>query len=183
MSEKEVEWGPKGSLLNTYMMDRHSVIKRMQDDGWDTSKTIEEQRKWMDGQKRDKTKKMGVLLVNQLAGVIKQVKISTRKWSDDKNKIKQLKSRVRELEKQNNLLEPSWGPLPPYTAMCTKILTQEPTAPVIERVEGEINMAPVVRTGTEAAPRARHVPFTPGDRQQVLNIGEIKTSECEHQNL
>ena len=105
MADKEVKRGPAGSLIEVYMTDRQVLIKRMQRNGWDASQTLEQQRKWIDGEKRNKTKKTGVLLVHQLAGLIEQVVASTKRWSEDKEKIRELESRVRELEKRNQVLE------------------------------------------------------------------------------
>ena len=174
MAGRETKWGPVGSLIDKYMTDRHSLIKKMQRDGWDVSQTLEQQRKWVDGEKRDKTKKAGVLLVHQLAGLIEQVVASTKKWNEDKDKIKKLESRVRELEKRNRVLEENqWGgetvPLPPYEST-----QQGPTAPPEEGEAREHNLAPVTWGRTDAQPTANYKLFTPGERQQIMaSLGKL----------
>ena len=176
MADNEVKRGPAGSLIEVYMTDRKELIKRMQKDGWDTSQTLEQQRKWIDKEKRNKTKKIGVLLIHQLAGLIDQVVASTRKWSEDKEKIRELESRVRELEKQNQVLEEKqWKgetvPLPPYEST-----PQGPTAPQEEWEAPEYSLAPITRGGTDAQPKANYKPFTPGERQQIMaSLGKITT--------
>ena len=97
-------------------------MKQMIKGGWDSSHPPDQQWKWLEKEKRNKTKKIGVLLIHQLVGLIDQEVASTKWWSEDKEKIRELESRVRELEKQNQVLEEKqWRgetvPLPPYESI------------------------------------------------------------------
>ena len=104
MTDEEMKWGIPGSLIDKYMTDRHSLIRVMQKDGWDVSQTLEEQRKWIDGQpKKSKMKKTGVLLVHQLDGLIGHVRDLTKGWNKDKDKIKDLESEIREIENKDKI--------------------------------------------------------------------------------
>jgi len=113
-------------------------------------------------------------LVHQLTELIEQVSVSGKKWADDKAKIETLESRIRELEKRDQILEDSgcWGPLPPYRTAV------KPTAPVgdFDPNEEEVyDLAPITRGGTLQEPVARYKPFTPGERQQVLaSLGKLQ---------
>jgi len=175
MADSEVKKGSAGSLIEIYMTGRKELIKRMQKDGWDTSQTLEQQRKWIDKERRNRTKKIGIMLTHQLAGLIEQVTVSTRKWKEDKERIRELESQVRELEKRNQVLEDQGGgetdPLPSYEAT-----QQEPTAPSEEWEQVEHNLAPITRGGTAARPKANYKPFTPGERQQIMaSLGKLQT--------
>ena len=147
----------------------------MRKGGWDSSYPLDQQRKWLEKEKKDRTKKIGVLLVHQLTGLIEQVSVSGKKWADDKEKIKMLESRNSELEKRNQLLEDqSWGTLPPYPSSTAV----KPTAPVgdFDPNEEEVHdLAPIIRGGTLQHPTARYKPFTSGERQQVLaSLGKLQ---------
>lgn len=183
MSGKDVKMGPPGSLINSYMTDRRSLIDRMQKDGWDVSQSLESQREWVRKQKREKTKKTGVLLVHQLAGLIEQVD-KVRETDKAKNReIADLKKKVEILEginqEQSRMCPGRWtgcntDPLPPYGL-------SGPTAPTEETVGDtteEYFAAPVRMRGQPGAAGARadFQPFTPGERQQILkDLGNLQT--------
>lgn len=113
MSGKDIKAGPPGSLINSYMTDRRSLIDKMQKDGWDVSQSLESQREWLLKQKKEKTKKMGVLLVHQLAGLIEQVG-EIREADKAKNReIADLKKRlqvVEEIDRQQSRMCPTKRP-------------------------------------------------------------------------
>ena len=132
-------------------------------------------------EKRNQTKKIAVLLIHQLAGLIEQVVTSTKKWSGDK-KSKELEFRVWELEKQNQVLgDYCRGTLPPYPGSMTMKLT----APGgdFSTEEKVFNLAPVTRRGTVNNPLTNLNTSHQGKTSDPSVTGKTPALECKCQIL
>jgi len=161
-------------LISEYLLAREAIVAKMKRKGWRASMTLTEQREWVDGIKRDKTKIMGVMLVSQLAGLIEKLQTSTEEKNLGNNQVMSMQQR-KELKDKDLTAEIAQGmermdPLPSYESVQGGA-----TAPVGDGGVQNYNLAPVTRGGTVALPKATYKPFTPGERQQIIaSLGKLK---------
>jgi len=76
MASELIKGETADSLISIFKAARRAKVEQMKRDGWDPSQTLAVQRAWIDREKRNKTKKIGIMLAYQLAELMKQINAS-----------------------------------------------------------------------------------------------------------